>query len=156
PDPISSTSTSPFAIDWASAATSAYGVTLPYAESGPKRTVLPTLPAAALSRLIAASVDTAWDPATATPPPTARPGFALPNTWATCLIVSDATPLSVATLARSTPATASPKRLSTMPSSTMTLSTASASMPSVPGALRTHSSAFDAVIDCRGSTWMKV
>ena len=38
----------------------------------------------------------------------------------------------------------------------MSLSTASATAASVPGALRTHSSALEAVSDWRGSTWMNV
>jgi len=156
PGPSTSISISPPAMARASAATSACGVTLPYAESGPKRTVLPTFPAAAFKRLIATWVSVALEPVTATPPPMASPGLAWANAFATCLIVSAATPVVSAAFLRSMPATASPNRLSAMPSSTITRRMASARSPSVPGTLRTHSSAFDAVKDCRGSTWMSV
>ena len=50
----------------------------------------------------------------------------------------------------------SPNRGSARPSSTIALRMARASCPSVPGALRIHWSAFDAVRDCRGSMWMTV
>src|SRR5438445_118377 len=76
-----------------SRATSAYGVTLPNPESGPKRTVLPTLPAARFSRLIATRVGVAFVPVTAIPPPTARPGLPCATTSATCLSVTTGTSL---------------------------------------------------------------
>ena len=134
-----------------SRATSAYGVTLPNPESGPKRTVLPTLPAARFSRLIATRVGVAFVPVTAIPPPTARPGLPCAKTSATCLIVSTGTSLSAAAFLTLIPVTTSAKRRSASPASTITLRIASASSPSVPGAFRTHASAFDAVSDCRGS-----
>ncbi len=156
PGPSSSTSISPLAIASTSAATSAYGVTLPYAESGPKRTVLPTFPAATFRRLTAAKVAVAFEPIVAIPPPMARPGLARANVSAVCLMAATGTPLSLDTALTFISSTMAPKRGSVRPSSTMTLRMASASRPSVPGALRIHWSAFDAVRDCRGSTWITV
>jgi hypothetical protein len=62
------------------------------------------------------------------------------------------TPVSFETPLTSMASTTSPNRGSVRPSSTMTLSMARASCPSVPGALRIHWSAFEAVRDWRGST----
>ena len=116
---------------------------------------MPTLPAAALSRFTATCVAVAWLPLTATPPPMASPGLAAAKVLAMCSSVASGTPLSSATFLGSTPAAASAKRLSA-PCSVMSLRMASATAASVPGALRTHSSALEAVSDWRGSTWMKV
>ena len=102
-----STSTSPLAIAWASAATSAYGVTFDRPSRVRSATVLPTLPRH-IQELMAASVWVALDPAPATPPPTA--GRFGADTRARCFIAWAETPISVATLLTSTPATASPKR----------------------------------------------
>ena len=73
-----------------------------------------------------------------------------------CLIVSSSTPLSSAAFFTSMCGATSPNRLSTTPASASVFSTAIATRSSLPGALRTHMSAFDAVRDWRGSTWMKV
>ena len=86
----------------------------------------------------------------------ARPGCARANVSATCLMAATDTPLSLETALTSMASTISPNRGSVRPSSTMTLRMARASCPSVPGALRIHWSAFDAVRDWRGSTWITV
>ena len=81
PGPSSSTSISPTAIACTSFATSAYGVALPYAQSEPKRTVLPTLPSAALRSETAYCTRVASGPLAAAPPAMTRLG--LP--WASAL-----------------------------------------------------------------------
>ncbi len=102
-------------------------------------------------------VSVACGAAAAMPPPTASASFAPAKSWATRLIASADTPEASADLARSTPFTAARSvpasaSFACSPSSTMTLSIASATTPSAPGALRSHSSALAAVMDWRGST----
>src|SRR5262247_3425468 len=145
-----STSISPAAIARVSFTMSAYGLALPSAESAPKRTVLPTAPTAWFSRFTAISASVAWGPMVATPPATASALLAPAKSWAIRLMVSAGMPEVSATLARSTFFTAarrapmSPALLS-CPASTITLRTARATRPSVPGALRSHSSALEVV-----------
>ncbi len=140
---------------------SEYGLTRLKGDAEPKRTRVPTAPIAALSRLTATSASVDMVEVAAMPPPSTRPAFALARSRATCLIVSAGTPEAVAAASTSAARTAA-RRVersapgACRPSSRITLSIASASAPSVPGALRSHSSALAAVRDMRGSTCTNV
>jgi len=116
---------------------------------------------AALSRLTATSVSVDVDPVEAMPPPMTRPPRDRARSRATCLMVSAGIPEAVAAPSTS-PARAAARRVLSSapeawrPSSTITRSMASASRLSVPGALRSHWSAFEAVSESLGSTWTNV
>ena len=127
---------------------------MPYAQSAPKRTVLPTLPVAALSNATAVCTWVALEPLVAAPPAMASAGLPRPNASAMPSMVWASTPVSSATFLTSIWAATPAYARSARPRSMRILSTARASAASVPGALRTHWSALAAVSDWRGSTWM--